>query len=73
MHGTENVNPDAAPVRVLYRNTKPDMFAPGRDVIIDGSFDGEKLVASRLLTQCPSKYEPAEPGKASDAQKAAGY
>lgn len=47
---------------VLYRGLKPDMFAPGRDVIIDGHYDGERLVASNLLTQCPSKYEPPTPG-----------
>lgn len=46
---------------VVYNKIKPDMFAPGRDVILNGDFDGETLVASTLLTQCPSKYEPPSP------------
>lgn len=46
---------------VVYRGLKPDMFQSGRDVIIDGAFTDGVLVASSLLTQCPSKYEPPSP------------
>ncbi|MCB0310177.1 MAG: cytochrome c maturation protein CcmE [Bdellovibrionales bacterium] len=49
-------------VQVIYHGLKPDMFAPGRDVIIDGEFSGGVLHAKTLLTQCPSKYEPPSPG-----------
>ncbi len=49
------------PIAVEYEGLKPDMFAAGRDVIIDGSFSGGTLYASQLLTQCPSKYEPPKP------------
>ena len=49
-------------VPVIYRGLKPDMFQSGRDVIIDGAFKDGALVASSLLTQCPSKYEPPSPG-----------
>lgn len=49
-------------VPVVYNGIKPDMFAPGRDVIIDGEFKQGTLVAGKLLTQCPSKYEPPAPG-----------
>ena len=45
-------------IKVVYPGIKPDMFATGRDVIIDGDFNGGVLLASKLLTQCPSKYEP---------------
>lgn len=45
-------------VPVLYQGLKPDMFAPGRDVIIDGEYSGGVLRAAKLMTQCPSKYEP---------------
>lgn len=45
-------------VPVYYAGLKPDMFATGRDVIIDGDFNGGVLTANKLLTQCPSKYEP---------------
>ena len=49
-------------IPVIYRSIKPDMFAPGRDVIIDGDYKAGLLTAQRLLTQCPSKYEPPTPG-----------
>ena len=48
-------------IPLVYRSLKPDMFAPGRDVIIDGEFQGGILTAQKLLTQCPSKYEPPLP------------
>jgi cytochrome c-type biogenesis protein CcmE len=54
----------AGVVPVVYAGIKPDMFAPGRDVIIDGDFDGSVLTATKLLTQCPSKYEPPSADKA---------
>ncbi len=47
---------------VVYNNIKPDMFAPGRDVLLDGDWQDKTFVASQLLTQCPSKYEPPNPG-----------
>jgi len=37
------------------------MFAAGRDVIIQGDYIGGVLKANNLVTQCPSKYEPAAP------------
>jgi cytochrome c-type biogenesis protein CcmE len=48
-------------VPVVYRGLKPDMFAPGRDVLIDGDYIGGSIQAAKLQTQCPSKYEPAVP------------
>lgn len=50
-----------AVIPVIYRGIKPDMFASGRDVIIDGEFSGGVLTASQLMTQCPSKYEAPSP------------
>ncbi|MBX7142888.1 MAG: cytochrome c maturation protein CcmE [Oligoflexia bacterium] len=50
-------NPQQKIIPVTYKGIKPDMFAAGRDVIIDGDFVGGVLVASKLQTQCPSKYE----------------
>jgi cytochrome c-type biogenesis protein CcmE len=49
-------------VPVEYRGLKPDMFQAGRDVLIDGDFRGGTIIAAKLQTQCPSKYEPAMPG-----------
>lgn len=50
-------------IPVVYEGLKPDMFAVGRDVIIDGHFENGTLIAKRLLTQCPSKYEPPDPAQ----------
>lgn len=53
---------------VVYRNLKPDMFAAGRDVLIDGDFVEGVFEASSLLTQCPSKYEPPSPTEGGSAE-----
>lgn len=50
-------------LNVEYKGIKPDMFAGGRDVIIDGEIQNGQLIAHQLLTQCPSKYEPPTPEK----------
>ena len=50
-------------IPVVYKGVRPDMFAVGRDIIVDGEFKDGTLVASRVLTQCPSKYEPPSPVK----------
>jgi len=40
---------------------KPDMFAPGRDVIVEGELDGgDTIEARQVLTSCPSKYMPKQ-------------
>ncbi|HEX6489813.1 MAG TPA: cytochrome c maturation protein CcmE [Gaiellaceae bacterium] len=46
-------------VPVVYHGTAPDLFRAGRDVYVTGSFDGRRLVASSIVTKCPSKYSPA--------------
>jgi cytochrome c-type biogenesis protein CcmE len=48
-------------VPVRYKGLKPDMFAAGRDVIVEGEFKDGAIEAKTLLTQCPSKYEPPDP------------
>jgi cytochrome c-type biogenesis protein CcmE len=41
---------------------KPDMFAEGRDVIVEGRLGpGGEVAASQVLTSCPSKYTPKDP------------
>ena len=43
---------------------KPDMFAPDRDVIVDGRMDANGTIQARqVLTSCPSKYVPKIPGQ----------
>ena len=40
---------------------KPDMFADGRDVIVEGKLDPSgHIAATQVLTSCPSKYKPAQ-------------
>ena len=46
-------------IPVSYKGILPDMFAEGRDVIVEGLYtEKERLVASTIMTSCPSKYEP---------------
>jgi cytochrome c-type biogenesis protein CcmE len=55
---------DPVEFRVTARGEpKPDMFAPGRDVIVEGHLlpDGT-IEARQVLTSCPSKYIPKQPG-----------
>lgn len=52
---------DVPQLKVRYEGIKPDMFAAGRDVIVDGDYKDGVVTATKLLTQCPSKYEPPSP------------
>ena len=69
-------NPDGSPVkpvavtdpsefRVIARGEpKPDMFAAGRDVIVEGRLAADGTIEARqVLTSCPSKYAPKQPAK----------
>jgi cytochrome c-type biogenesis protein CcmE len=44
-------------VPVAFNGIKPDMFADGRDVIVEGRYTDGVLRAKQVLTSCPSKYE----------------
>jgi cytochrome c-type biogenesis protein CcmE len=47
-------------IMVHYQGILPDMFAEGRDVIVEGRYEtGAALMAKTIMTSCPSKYEPA--------------
>lgn len=40
---------------------KPDMFAPDRDVIVEGRLNSAGAIeATQVLTSCPSKYRPQQ-------------
>ncbi len=44
-------------VAVHYRGLLPDMFAEGRDVVVEGPHAaGDVFEARTVLTSCPSKY-----------------
>lgn len=57
-------------LRVQYTGIVPDMFAEGRDVIVEGKYVGGTLQAQSVMTSCPSKYEPGEDEAATGAQPA---
>lgn len=57
--GTIPVGDIPTGVPVSYQGILPDMFAEGRDVIVEGVYTpDQQLVASTIMTSCPSKYEP---------------
>ena len=52
-----DANQQEPSVPVSFTGIKPDMFADGRDVIVEGRYTSGVLEASQVLTSCPSKYE----------------
>jgi cytochrome c-type biogenesis protein CcmE len=50
---------DSGPLPVAYSGILPDMFSEGREVVVEGRYQGGALRAQHILTSCPSKYEPA--------------
>jgi len=53
---------DTAGVPVAYRGVLPDMFAEGREVVVEGRYTSGRFAARQIMTSCPSKYEPAKTG-----------
>jgi cytochrome c-type biogenesis protein CcmE len=51
-------------VPVAYRGILPDMFAEGREVVVEGRYGDGRLAARQIMTSCPSKYEPEKGGGA---------
>jgi cytochrome c-type biogenesis protein CcmE len=52
-------DPDgSATVPVLFKGSKPDLFAKGREVIASGRLSSGTFLATSLSTKCPSKYAP---------------
>jgi cytochrome c-type biogenesis protein CcmE len=52
-------DPDGtARVPVLFRGSKPDLFAKGREVVASGELRAGVFVATEVSTKCPSKYAP---------------
>lgn len=45
-------------IRVSFKGTIPDTFAPDREVVVEGTMGKDGVFrASQLLTKCASKYE----------------
>ncbi|MCS6961329.1 MAG: cytochrome c maturation protein CcmE [Deltaproteobacteria bacterium] len=45
-------------VKTVYEGFKPELLKDGVSAIVDGDWVDGVLIASNVLTQCPSKYEP---------------
>ncbi len=47
-------------VQVRYTGSVPDLFKPGRHIVVDGRLQNGVFVAkpNSLITKCPSKYAP---------------
>ena len=54
--------PDPVSFRVICAGEpKPDMLAPGRDVIVEGKLGADGVItATQVMTSCPSKYQPKQ-------------
>ncbi len=52
---------DPVKIRAEYNGVRPDMFAVGRDVILEGEYRDNTVFVRSLMTQCPSKYEAPDP------------
>lgn len=63
---TDETAPPTTTLPVEYTGIVPDMFAEGRDVIVEGTYSGGVLRASAVMTSCPSKYEPEAEGARAD-------
>ena len=51
-------DPAGKTVAVVYKGSVPDLFATGRDVVVDGKVVNGTFVAKpgSMVTKCPSKY-----------------
>ena len=59
----------AATVNVIYKDRlKPDNFVDGGSVFVEGRYDASqnRIVATKLMTKCASKYEGAESATPTD-------
>ena len=44
-------------IPVAFQGILPDMFAEGREVVVEGRDEGPVFRARQVMTSCPSKYE----------------
>jgi cytochrome c-type biogenesis protein CcmE len=55
-------DPSSEAIAVVYKGSVPDLFASGRDIVIDGELQHGTFVAApgSMVTKCPSKYSAAK-------------
>ena len=49
-------------IPVAFQGILPDMFAEGREVVVEGRDEGSVFRARQVMTSCPSKYEAEQKG-----------
>ncbi len=56
-------DPQGMKVAVVYKGSVPDLFASGRDIVVDGALVNGVFVAKpdSMVTKCPSKYSAVKP------------
>ncbi len=56
--------PTEAGLRVYYEGVRPANFEPGKDLVVQGTYDADRelFVANQLMFKCPSKYESKKQG-----------
>ena len=56
-------DPASPTVLVVYKGSVPDLFAPGRDLVVEGELRNGTFVATpgTMVTKCPSKYTAVKP------------
>jgi cytochrome c-type biogenesis protein CcmE len=47
----------SGPIPIAYKGILPDMFAEGREVVVEGRHAATGITAKQIMTSCPSKYE----------------
>ncbi len=71
MKATFNLKGKTKTLAVAYHGVIPDMFAAGRDVVVEGKLDAAGTFQSdQMMTKCASKYESA--GKHPETIKRSG-
>lgn len=56
-------DPASPTVLVVYKGSVPDLFAPGRELVVEGALRNGTFVATpgTMVTKCPSKYTAIKP------------
>ncbi len=58
LHRFAIIGKTEAAMPVLYDGAMPDVFAEGREVVVEGMLKADgTLVATEVIAKCPSKYE----------------
>jgi cytochrome c-type biogenesis protein CcmE len=55
--GLHDIGTKTPVVQVVYRgDSPPPLFAVGRHVVVNGTFEHGRVLGNGILTKCPSKY-----------------